>query len=128
MTQCAWTHVVDNPAARHLVAALVAPKAADEPAALLAGLIEGVGPAGAFALLTRCEEEGAVVLCAFTHPEDAESVAAAVGAVEMADRYPGWASCRGFTLDKTTAQAISDALETRAPPAAVRPMAVMSPA
>jgi hypothetical protein len=110
MTQCPWTHLVDEPAARHLVAARIAPKAADEPAALLATLIEGLCPNGDFALITRCEEECAVTLCAFAHPADADQLALAVGAEET-DRYPDWASQRCFTLDHSTAQAIADAIE-----------------
>lgn len=110
MTQRPWTHLVDQPAARHLVAVRLAPKAADEPAALLTTLIEGLCPNGDFALLTRCEEECAVTLCAFASPRDAEQVASAVGAEET-DDYPEWASQRCFTLDGSTAQAITDAIE-----------------
>jgi hypothetical protein len=110
MTQRPWTHLVDQPAARHLVAVRHAPKAADEPAALLTTLIEGLCPNGDFALLTRCEEEGAVTLCAFATPRDAEQLASAVGAEETED-YPEWASQRCFTLDEPTAQAITDAIE-----------------
>lgn len=110
MTQRPWTHLVDHPAARHLVAVRLAPKAADEPAALLTTLIEGLCPNGDFALLTRCEEECAVTMCAFATPRDAEQLASAVGAQET-DEYPEWASQRCFTLDEPTAQAITDALE-----------------
>jgi len=110
MTQRPWTHLVDQPAARHLVAVRHAPKAADEPAALLTTLIEGLCPNGDFALLTRCEEEGALTLCAFATPRDAEQLASAVGAEETED-YPEWASQRCFTLDEPTAQAITDAIE-----------------
>jgi hypothetical protein len=110
MTQRPWTHLVDQPAARHLVAVRLAPKAADEPAALLTTLIEGLCPNGDFALLTRCEEECAVTLCAFATPRDAEQLASAVGAEDTED-YPEWASRRCFTLDEPTAQAISDAIE-----------------
>src|SRR5262249_38851542 len=77
MTQRTWTEVVDDPAARHLVVAQLQPKSAEEPSALLVALIERLGTVGEFALLTRCEEEGAVVLCAFSHPEDAETLAQA---------------------------------------------------
>jgi hypothetical protein len=101
---------VDEPAARHLVAVRLAPKATAEPAALLTRLIEGLCPNGDFALLTRCEEDCAVTLCAFASPRDAEQLASAVGAIE-ADDYPEWASQRCFTLDETTAQAIGDAIE-----------------
>ena len=110
MTQCTWTQVVDDPAARHLVAVRLEPKAADEPAVLIAALIEGLSPAGDFSLITRCEEEGAVMLCAFSHPTDAEALASAVGA-EDTDAYCEWASHRCFTLDRPTAQAIADAIE-----------------
>ena len=109
MTQRPWTHLVDQPAARHLVAVRLAPKAAEEPAALLTTLIEGLCPNGDFALLTRCEEGGPVTLCAFATPWDAEQLAAAVGAQET-DDYPEWASQRCFTLDEPTAQAITDAI------------------
>jgi hypothetical protein len=74
MTYRAWTEVVDDPAARHLVVARLEPKAADEPTALLAGLIDGLHPIGDFALLTRCEEPGPVILCAFSHPDDAHAL------------------------------------------------------
>ncbi|HEY4169422.1 MAG TPA: hypothetical protein VGM96_21715 [Reyranella sp.] len=114
MTQRIWTEVVDNPAARHLVVARVEPKSIDEPNALLAALIDRLGPIGEFALLTRCEEDCAVVLCAFSHPEDARSLAYAVEA-ELIDRYPEWGSQRGFTLDRGVAQAVADALEVSAP-------------
>lgn len=110
MTQRPWTHLVDQPAARHLVAVRLAPKAAQEPAALLTTLIEGLCPNGDFALLTRCEEDCAVTLCAFATPRDAEQLASAVGAEET-DEYPEWASQRCFTLDESTAQAITDAIE-----------------
>ena len=113
MTQCSWTEVVDDPAARHLVVARLPPKSIDQPNALLAALIDRLGPIGEFALLTRCEEDCAVVLCAFSHPEDAQSLAYAVGA-EVIDRYPEWASQRGFTLDRAVAQAVIDALEVSA--------------
>ncbi len=110
MTQRPWTHLVDQPAARHLVAVRLAPHAADEPAALLTTLIEGLCPYGDFALLTRCEEDCAVTLCAFATPRDAEQLASAVGAQES-DLYPEWASEHSFTLDQPTAQAITDAIE-----------------
>jgi hypothetical protein len=110
MTQRPWTHLVDEPAARHLVAVRLAPKAAEEPTALLTRLIEGLCPNGDFALLTRCEEDCAVTLCAFASPRDAEQLASAVGAEET-DAYPDWASQRCFTLDEQTAQAITDAIE-----------------
>ncbi|MBS0522572.1 MAG: hypothetical protein JSS04_02970 [Proteobacteria bacterium] len=113
MTQHTWTEVVDDPAARHLVVARVQPKSIDQPNVLLAALIERLGPVGEFALLTRCEEDCAVVLCAFSHPEDAQSLAYAVEA-EAIDRYPEWASQRGFTLDRAVAQAVIDALEASA--------------
>ena len=113
MTQHTWTEVVDDPAARHLVVARVQPKSIDQPNVLLAALIERLGPVGEFALLTRCEEDCAVVLCAFSHPEDAQSLAYAVEA-EVIDRYPEWASQRGFTLDRAVAQAVIDALEVSA--------------
>ncbi len=113
MTQRFWTEVVDDPAARHLIVARLQPKSIDEPHVLLAALIERLGPVGEFALLTRCEEDCAVVLCAFSRPEDAQSVAYAVGA-EAIDRYPEWASQRGFTLDRAIAQAVVDALEVSA--------------
>ena len=128
MTHRPWTEVVDDPAARHLVVARLLPKSTDEPSALLVALIERLGPVGEFALLTRCEEDCAVVLCAFSHPEDAESLANAVEA-EAIDRYPEWASQRGFTLDRVVAQAVVDALEASAPePAAPasEPQAVMA--
>jgi hypothetical protein len=113
MTQRIWTEVVDDPAARHLVVARVEPKSIDEPNALLAALIDRLGPIGEFALLTRCEEDGAVVLCAFSHPEDAQSLAYAVEA-ELIDRYPEWGSQRGFILDRAVARAVIDALEVSA--------------
>jgi hypothetical protein len=113
MTQCSWTEVVDDPAARHLVVARLQPKSVDQPNALLAALIDRLGPIGEFALLTRCEEDGAVVLCAFSHPEDAQSFACAMGA-EPIDRYPEWASQCAFTLDRAAAQAVVDALEASA--------------
>jgi hypothetical protein len=117
MACCSWTDVVDDPAARHLVVARLVPKAVEEPAALLISLIAGLRPVGEFALLTRCEEAGPVTLCAFTHPDDAQALAAAVGAA-AADGYAEWASRCAFTLDKTTAQGIADALEATPPPAA----------
>jgi hypothetical protein len=113
MTQRSWTEVVDDPAARHLVVARLLPKSTDEPFALLAALIERLGLIGEFALLTRCEEDCAVMLCAFSHPEDAQSLAYAVGA-EVIDRYPEWGSQRGFALDRAVAQAVIDALEVSA--------------
>jgi hypothetical protein len=113
MTQRSWTEIVDDPAARHLVVARVQPKSTDEPNALLSALIERLGPIGEFALLTRCEEDCAVVLCAFSHPEDARSLAYAVGA-ELIDRYPGWGSQCGFALDQAVSQAVVDALEVSA--------------
>lgn len=113
MTQRIWTEVVDDPAARHLVIARLEPKAADEPAALLAALIDGLQPSGHYALLTRCEEEGAIILCAFTHPEDAHALADAVAAMDCED-FPEWASRHHFTLCRATAQAIVDAIEATA--------------
>ena len=113
MTHCTWSDVVDDPAARHLVVARLLPKSTDEPNALLAALIDRLGPVGEFALLTRCEEDCAVILCAFSHPEDAQSLAYAVGA-EVIDRYPEWGSQRAFTLDRAVAQAVIDALEVSA--------------
>ncbi len=110
MTQRTWTEVVDDPAARHLVVARLLPKSTDVPQVLLSALIERLGPIGEFALLTRCEEECAVVLCAFTHPEDAEALADAVEA-EAVERYPEWASQCAFTLDRAVARAVADALE-----------------
>jgi hypothetical protein len=110
MTQRTWTEVVDDPAARHLVVARLQPKSTDEPHVLLSALIERLGPIGEFALLTRCEEECAVVMCAFSHPEDAEALAEAVEA-EAVERYPEWASQCAFTLDRAVARAVADALE-----------------
>jgi len=110
MTQRPWTHIVDEPAVRHLVAARIAPKAAAEPAALLATLIEGLCPNGDFALITRCEEDCAVTLCAFTRPNDAQQLAMAMGAEET-EKYSEWASHRCFTLDHSAALAIIDAIE-----------------
>jgi len=110
MTQRPWTHLVDDPAARHLVAVRLAPKAAEEPAALLTTLIEGLCPNGDFAILTRCEEDCAVALCAFATPRDAEQLASAVGAEET-QAYPEWASERSFTLDESTAHEIAHAIE-----------------
>lgn len=104
---------MDQPAARHLVAARIASKAADEPAALLSTLIEGLCPNADFALLTRCEEDCAVTLCAFATPRDAERLAAAVGAGE-ADIYPEWASQRCFDLDEATVHAIAETIEWNA--------------
>ena len=130
MTQRSWTEVVDDPAARHLVVARVLPKSTEEPNALLAALIERLGLIGEFALLTRCEEDCAVVLCAFSHPEDAQSLAYAVEA-EVIDRYPEWGSQRGFTLDRSVAQAVIDALEVSAFEQAVparQPQAATAPA
>jgi hypothetical protein len=116
MTHCAWTQVVDDPAARHLVAVRLEPRAVDEPVVLMSALIEGLAPAGDFALITRCEEECAVMMCAFSHPTDAQALASAVDA-QQTDRYPGWGSQRCFTLDRCTAQAIADAIEvSKAPP------------
>jgi hypothetical protein len=115
MTYRVWNDVVDDPAARHLVVAHLVPKAADEPAALLVSLVDGLSPLGDFALLTRCEEAGPIILCAFTHPGDAEALAAAVGATEV-EGHCEWASRRAFTLDKANAQGIVDALEATAPP------------
>jgi len=129
MTHRTWTEVVDDPAARHLIVASLQPKSIDEPHALLAALIERLGPIGEFALLTRCEEDCAVVLCAFSNPEDAESLAHAVGA-EAIDRYPEWASQRGFTLDRSVSQAVIDALEVSALEQAARagqPQAATAP-
>ena len=113
MTHRSWTDVVDDPAARHLVVARIVPKATDEPAAVLAALIERLAPIGDYALLTRCEEQGPVTLCAFSHPDDAAALAAAVEA-EAIDHYPEWASRRAFTLDKAMARAIVDAIEASA--------------
>jgi hypothetical protein len=110
MTQLTWTEVVDDPAARHLVVARLEPKATDEPAALLAALIDGLEPAGHYALLTRCEAEGTIILCAFTHPEDAQTLAAAVEAAACED-FPDWASRRSFSLCRTAVQAITDAID-----------------
>ena len=104
---------MDDPAARHLVVARLEPKAAEEPAALLAALIDGLEPIGHYALLTRCEEDGAIILCAFTHREDAQTLAAAVEAVACED-FPEWASRCHFTLCRTAAQAIGDAIEASA--------------
>jgi len=120
MTYCIWTDVVDDPAARHVVVVRLDPKAAEEPTALLASLIDGLHPIGDFALLTRCEETGPVILCAFSHPDDARALAAAIEAVEI-DGYSEWASRCGFTLDKTTAQAIADAIEASATESALPP-------
>jgi len=125
--QRAWKHVVDDPAARHLVAARLVPKATDEPATLLASLIDGLGPVGEFALLTRCGEECAVVLCAFTHPDDARALAAAMEAMTT-DEFPDWGSSAIFTLDRAAAQGIVDALEATMPPAVGPEMALSAPA
>jgi hypothetical protein len=126
MTHSAWTEVVDDPSARHLVVAQLEAKAADQPAVLLALLIEGLHPVGDFALLTRCEEAGPVTLCAFTHPEDAQALATAIEAQEI-DAYPEWASRCGFTFDKATAQAIADAIEASRPPPVARDLVPTHP-
>jgi hypothetical protein len=122
MTQRSWMEVVDDPAARHLVVARLEPKAAEEPAALLAALIDGLEPFGHYALLTRCEVEGTIILCAFTHPRDAQMLATAVEAVAC-DDFAEWGSRRHFSLCRTVAQAIADAIEASAadfrPPATV---------
>jgi hypothetical protein len=124
MTYRAWTEVVDDPAAPHLVVAHLQPKAADQPAALLAMAIERLKPIGDFALLTRCEQTGPVILCAFTHADDAQTLAAAVEALAL-DGYPEWASCCAFTLDKAMALAITDAIEAGPPAmAASEPVSV----
>jgi hypothetical protein len=118
MTHCAWTQVVDDPAARHLVAVRLEPRAVDEPVVLMSALIEGLAPAGDFALVTRCEEECAVMMCAFSHPTDALALASAVDA-QQTNRYPEWGSQRCFTLDRCTAQAIANAIKvSHAPPPA----------
>src|SRR5688572_15163297 len=129
MTHRSWTEVVDDPAARHLVVARIVPKATDQPAAVLAALIDGLAPRGDYALLTRCEEEGPVTLCAFSHPEDAVALAVAVEA-EAIDQYPEWASQRAFILDKAMAQAIADAIEASGakPEPPQLPTAILLPA
>src|SRR5438067_11754574 len=129
MTHRSWTEVVDDPTARHLVVARIMPKATDEPAAVLKALIEGLAPLGDYALLTRCEEEGPITLCAFSHPEDAAALAAAVEA-EAIERYSEWASRRAFILDKAMAQGIVDAIEASgaAPEPPQQPAAPLLPA
>jgi hypothetical protein len=129
MTHRSWTEVVDDPAARHLVVARIVPKAIEEPVAVLVALIEGLAPLGDYALLTRCEEEGPVTLCAFSHPDDAATLAAAVEAEEV-EQYPEWASRRAFTLDKAMAQGIVDAVEASAadPAPPQQPAATLLPA
>ncbi|HYD04457.1 MAG TPA: hypothetical protein VEC60_01980 [Reyranella sp.] len=127
MTQCTWTEVVDDPAARHLVVARLERKACEEPAPLLGALIDRLDPVGHYALLTRCEEQGPVVLCAFTHPEDAHALATAIEAVEC-EEYAEWGSRCHFTLCRSAARAIVDALEASPPPAPAPAYAVTYPA
>lgn len=65
---------------------------------LLKKAIRTLGTKGAVSIVIN-REHGQAVLCSFELKEDADRLARAMKARRI-DKYPGWKSQRGFSLDK----------------------------
>ena len=83
-----------------------------EIARVLHDLIVTFPPQGHYSVRTVEDECGPAVHCAFERRSDADRLATAVGAIEMA-RYESYRSERVFYLDERVARTIRRALERR---------------
>lgn len=83
-----------------------------ETARALHDLIVTFPPQGHYSVRTVEDECGPAVHCAFELRIDADRLAAAVGAIEIA-RYENYRSERAFYLDEKVARSIRRALERR---------------
>jgi len=83
-----------------------------ETARALHDLIVTFPPQGHYSVRTVEDECGPAVHCAFERKVDADRLAAAVGAIEIA-RYESYRSERAFYLDARVARIIRRALEQR---------------
>jgi len=83
-----------------------------EAARALHDLIITFPPQGHYSVRTVEDECGPAIHCAFERKIDADRLAAAVGAIEIA-RYESYRSERAFYLDERVARIIRRALERR---------------
>lgn len=83
-----------------------------EKARALHDLIVTFSPQGHYSVRTVEDECGPAIHCAFEHKVDADQLAAAVGAIEVA-RYESYRSERAFFLDEKATRTIRRAIERR---------------
>ncbi len=83
-----------------------------ETARVLHDLIVTFPPQGHYSVRTVDDECGPAIHCAFERKGDADRLAAAVGAIEVA-RYETYRSERAFFLDEKATRAIRRTLERR---------------
>ncbi|WP_428683882.1 hypothetical protein [Reyranella sp.] len=83
-----------------------------ETARALHDLIVTFSPQGHYSVRTVDDECGPAIHCAFERKADADRLAAAVGAIEVA-RYEHYRSERAFYLDEKTNRTIRRTLERR---------------
>jgi hypothetical protein len=87
-----------------------------ETARALHDLIVTFPPQGHYSVRTVEDECGPAIHCAFERKIDADRLAAAVGAIEIA-RYESYRSERAFYLDEKVSRRIRRAVERRRSPA-----------
>lgn len=96
---------------------VVASLDADTPARpvrmLLARLFRGLSLKGSYSI-TLSRQQGFAILCGFELKDDADRVAAAVGAKPIG-KYGGWKSQRAFQLNERAHQRIAAALNKESP-------------
>jgi hypothetical protein len=83
-----------------------------DTARALPDLIITFPPQGHYSIRTVEDECGPAIHCAFERKIDADRLAAAVGAIEIA-RYESYRSERAFFVDEKVARSIRRALERR---------------
>lgn len=83
-----------------------------DTARALHDLIVTFPPQGHYSVRTVEDECGPAIHCAFERKSDADRLAAAVGAIEIA-RYENYLSERAFFLDEKVARTIRRAIERR---------------
>lgn len=83
-----------------------------ETARVLHDLIVTFPPQGHYSVRTVDDECGPAIHCAFERKGDADRLAAAVGAIEVA-RYETYRSERAFFIDEKVARTIRRTLERR---------------
>jgi len=83
-----------------------------ETARAIHDLIVTFTPEGHYSVRTVDDECGPAIHCAFERKGDADRLAAAVGAIEIA-RYENYRSERAFLIDEKASRAIRRTLERR---------------
>lgn len=127
MAQSAWPIFIDACKSRHLIVVDVPADVAEDPAELIALLIDLVNPNGNFALRAEKTAIGTRLFCAFAEPTDVDMMVQATDAQED-NVYSGWASEYHCQLDRTAAEAIRGAATVLKPrrsvPGSARPTGV----